>query len=265
MMAGVDNIVSQARAAGHEQSSPKGKLLKGKFPRTNPRDRRPPKGLQLFADSHHSMLKRHGASGSMKILGCGANGCAIQGRGRRVVKVTEDPDEIALVKAIDRIRTRSAKKPDGKVARALKALGTTAREVRQARGFMHFNSRPQCVGKWCVYSREALDPLDHDKSARGESVSRRVRKALDEFFYKDKWDDPRAFLRKYPEMETIVKTVVGLAVLYGIKVEDIHEQQVGRVIGHGGGSGRPKGTLVLYDGQLFGRLPRSTRARRTRS
>jgi hypothetical protein len=215
---------------------------------------------ERFIKRNRGILMSLGAS-SGRVLGCGANGCAIPAKATNaIIKVTKDRTELSLMKALYSIRHQPVPRVSAAKRTALARIGTTPEEVAMLPGFVLVKNDPICVGKWCVYKREKLDPIDADTSREGIALTKKVRRGIDAFFYEGTVKDPVKFMADYPELRTITRTVLGLLWVYGINTEDIHEQQVGRVVY--GRKQRRKGTLVLYDGQFYGKLPKSITHRR---
>lgn len=214
-----------------------------------------PAPVQRFVTKEARSITSMGGDLSAPPLGCGANGCAIPHRDKRwVVKITRDPEEVDLIETLLRIRRGSARRVlSPKQRRGLSQVDMTEAQVAKARGFVAIKGTPRKVDGWYIYVRENVEPLDHGKGKGAARRNAQVRKAIDGFFYDGRWPDPKAFYRAHPNLKTIAQTVLGLFVVHGIRVGDLHEQQVGE---------RLDGTLVLYDGKVEGWSQRRTRRKR---
>ncbi len=189
-------------------------------------------------------IRRLGAKHLHHPLGCGKFGCTFKKDGHLIVKVTRDPSEVRMVKEILRLRG-----DEGTVSPSTRAhlarIGTTPEKAKWLPGIVDYTSAPKSVGKraW-AYTRENVSPLDAMKDRR---LLRRVRKALDLFYYSGRSIDPVAFLNHYPELRLIVQTEVFLRLAHRMRLDDIHEEQAGLVLFTS--SLHRKGDLVIYDGQ----------------
>lgn len=198
--------------------------------------------MRRFVSQHAEVIQRHGQGRFAEPLGCGKYGCTIEtGKRGRIVKITTDAHEVALVNFVLEVRAGARHRVGPRVTRALRRLGVTPAWVKTMPGFVGILTKPEKVGPKWVYAREDVMPLDSDESPSGRRALKRARKGLDKFFYEDGYQSLSRFLRDYPELATITLNVLGVYVLYGVVVEDIHEEQVGV---------KPNGGLALYDGRI---------------
>ena len=136
--------------------------------------------VDAFAGSHSRELEDLGVAFPVEALGYGKNGCVLASHHPgQVVKVTRDVEEIDLIGAIAKIRRGRLPKLSMDQRAELRRIGVTATEVREVRGFARLDSRPRRVGQWFAYRREDVDPLEGDRSYRGERRFDRVDKGVE--------------------------------------------------------------------------------------
>lgn len=182
-------------------------------------------------------------------FGCGTFGCTFARDKRTVVKVTTDPYEVKMVSLVRRLRGKRGRVTRG-TRRDLADLGYTVEQARTLPGIVRIHTQPVRLGgkrAW-AYVRESVLPIDAMHDSRASLRMRRAGKALDRFFYDPRSIDLRAYAYAYPEMRAILATAIWLQAAHSLRLEDVHEEQVGKTVASF--LGRPAGTYVLYDGQV---------------
>lgn len=219
--------------------------------RPNPKVAAAPREIASVVSRHPGKLRDAGADVRDIPLGCGKYGCVWPAsKTGWVVKLTRDKDEVEMVRLIRRIRSGRLKprKLTPSRRKKLASLGVTAAWVKRVPGFTGMGA-PVSVQRtkqraWYAYAREDVTPaVDLSLSPKFAARYKAISDGLDIYHYTRDW---RGALRGRPFLRTILATVVGLEALYGIQIGDIHSEQVG--ITRHRLYGRPRGTLVLYDG-----------------
>lgn len=176
-------------------------------------------------------LAKRGVVVAPKPLGCGSYGCvtgAVRGKPGWIAKVTSDASEASLFDTLAAVRAKGQNLPG--FVRASKPVALPAR------GGKRF---------WLI-QREDVRPVDEDQTPAGirreAALNDRIQRVA------ELARDGRAIPARDRDLGLIHRSLVWLA-RHGYRVEDVHGQQVGVARSAWPGV-RPRGSLVLYDGQL---------------
>lgn len=182
-----------------------------------------------------------------KPLGCGTFGCAFRLDPGWIMKVTTDKAEVRMVDKILRLRKASPVNTRS-VRESLRPTGVSVALAAKLPGIVGYSRSPVRAGRVWQYPREDVDPaVDMRDSARVERMAE-IREGLDLWFYGKHRIDTRRFLAEFPRLRLIVATSLYLEYAHDLRIEDVHEEQVGRV--RITTKLHRKGEYVLYDGQV---------------
>lgn len=182
-------------------------------------------------------------------LGCGTFGCVFRREHGWVTKVTTDPLEVRMIQLIRQLRKRPMVDTP-RVRRALAGTGVPVTWACRLPGIVELKTAPKKVGKTWQYVREDVEPAAGMRDPAARARLKNLRRGLDTFFYARRRPDVGSFLRKpgNGRLRLIVATALYLEAAHDLQLEDLHEEQVGRVL-RAGKLHRP-GEYVLYDGQV---------------
>lgn len=180
-------------------------------------------------------------------IGCGTFGCVFRRESGWVTKVTTDPFEVRMITLIRKLR-KAPTKNTAAVKRALRDTGVSVQRAGKLPGIVEIATVAKRVGKTWQYVREDVDPAVGMSDAGARARMKDLRKGLDWFFYSSRRPSVREVLRRHPRLRLIIATALYLEAAHGLQLEDLHEEQVGRV--RRVGKLHAPGEYVLYDGQV---------------
>lgn len=198
---------------------------------------------QLEADGWRAL----GRTLPRKPIGCGTFGCVFRRESGWVTKVTTDPFEVRMITLIRKLRKMPTKNTAA-VKRALRDTGVSVQRAGRLPGIVQIGTAVKKVGKTWQYVREDVEPACGMHDAAAGARIKELRRGLDWFFYSSRRPSVKEAVRRFPRLRLIIATAIYLEAAHGLQLEDLHEEQVGRVIR--AGNLHVPGEYVLYDGQV---------------
>lgn len=213
-------------------------IVKTKERRQNPPVSRAPYSIQKIA-------RRVDVDDPKHPKGCGVFGCVYKTKDPRFVrKVTLDQSEVEMVREVMRLRGKPVPHLSDRDRRLLSTVGCVPEEARHLGGIVAFKGSIEKVGRGWSYLKESVRPLDHARSRRDVHDAD---DAIEDLIYARHPDYVRLLMR-WPKMRLIVQTHLYLRLAHGLRLEDVHGEQVGVVTKTS--ALHRRGDWVLYDGQI---------------